>query len=136
MCMGGGGRATITAPDYSAYNQQFELQKSAIDSSMNSGSQLLQQQLMAATSQQQKLMQQELELKKANADDAGKTQSKVDAQALRLAALIGPPPPEKSAQAPVVGSNRGVETKKGKSELRIGLDSASRMGQGAGLNIT
>jgi hypothetical protein len=53
-----------------------------------------------------------------------------------MAALIGTPPPEKSASAPVVGSSRGIETKKGKSALRIGLDSTSRMGQGAGLNIT
>ena len=36
MC-GGGPRATITQPDYTAFNQQFELQKSAIDQSMNGG---------------------------------------------------------------------------------------------------
>lgn len=136
MCGGGGSRATITMPDYSAFNQQFELQKSAIDQSMNSGAQQLQQQLVAASKEQQKLLQQELDLKKANAEDAGKAQSKVDAQAMRMAALIGPPPPEKSATAPVVASERGTQTKKGKSALRIGLDSASRMSQGAGLNIT
>lgn len=136
MCGGGGSPATITMPDYSAFNQQFELQKSVIDQGMNSGAQQLQQQLVASSKEQQKLLQQELELKKANAEDAGKAQSKVDAQAMRMAALIGPPPPEKSATAPVVASERGMQTKKGKSALRIGLDSTSRMGQGAGLNIT
>jgi hypothetical protein len=136
MCGGGGSPATITMPDYSAFNQQFELQKSAIDQGMNSGAQQLQQQLVASSKEQQKLLQQELELKKANAEDAGKAQSKVDAQAMRMAALIGPPPPEKSATAPVVASERGMQTKKGKSALRIGLDSTGRMGQGAGLNIT
>ena len=56
------------------------------------------------------------------------------AQAMRMAALIGTPPPEKSASAPVVGGLRGVETKKGKSALRIGLDSSSRMSQGSNNN--
>ena len=136
MCGGGGGSgATITMPDYSAYDNQFDLQKSAIDQSMNSGAQLLQQQLADATTKQQKLLQQRLELKKAEAEDAGKAQSKVDAEAMRLSALIGPPPPEKSATAPVVGSERGAKTKKGKDALRIGLETTSRMGQGAGLNI-
>ena len=130
MC-GGGKGATITMPDYSAFNQQFELQKSAIDQGMNSGAQQLQQQLVASSKEQQKLLEQELELKKTKAED----QSKVDAQAMRLSALMGPPPPEKSATAPVVASERGLQTKKGKSALRIGLETTSRMGQGAGLNI-
>ncbi len=30
MCFGGGSRATITKPDYNAYDKQFELQKEAI----------------------------------------------------------------------------------------------------------
>jgi hypothetical protein len=96
---------------------------------MNSGSQLLQQQLTSAVSAKQEALNASLEQRKALAENT-------NAQAMRLAALMGPPPPEKSAAAPVVGSNRGIETKKGKSALRIGLDSTSRMGQGAGLNIT
>ncbi len=39
-----------------------------------------------------------------------------NAQAMRLAQVIGPPPPEKSAQAPVIGSKR---KKLGKERLRI-----------------
>ena len=127
MC-GGGGRATITQPDYNAYNKQFDLQKSAIDQSMNSGAQLMQQQLNQATVAKQEALSASLEQKKVLAENT-------NAQAVRLAALMGPPPPEKSAAAPVVAGDRGITTKKGKSALRIGLDSTSRMGQGAGLNI-
>jgi adenylosuccinate synthase len=128
MCMGGKA-ATITQPDYNAYNQQFELQKSAIDQSMNSGAQLMQQQLSQATTAQKEALAADLEQKKILAENT-------NAQAMRLATLIGTPPPEKSAQAPVVAGERGIQTKKGKSALRIGLASTSRMGQGSGLNIT
>ena len=127
MC-GGGKAATITQPDYNAYNKQFDLQKSAIDQAMNSGAQLMQQQLNQATTAKQGALAAELEQKKILAENT-------NAQAMRLATLIGTPPPEKSAQAPVVAGERGIQTKKGKSALRIGLDSTSRMSQGAGLNI-
>ena len=127
MC-GGGSRATITQPDYNAYNKQFDLQKSAIDQSMNSGAQLMQQQLNQAVVAKQEVLSASVEQKKLLAENTS-------AQAMRLAALMGPPPPEKSAAAPVVAGDRGITTKKGKSALRIGLDSTSRMGQGAGLNI-
>ena len=127
MC-GGGKAATITQPDYNAYNKQFDLQKSAIDQAMNSGAQLMQQQLSQATTAKQSALAADLEQKKILAENT-------NAQAMRLATLIGAPPPEKSAQAPVVAGERGIQTKKGKSALRIGLGSTSRMGQGAGLNI-
>ena len=127
MC-GGGKAATITQPDYNAYNKQFDLQKSAIDQAMNSGAQQMQQQLNQAVTAKQGALAAELEQKKTLAENTS-------AQAMRLATLIGTPPPEKSAQAPVVAGERGLQTKKGKSALRIGLDSTSRMGQGAGLNI-
>ena len=127
MC-GGGKAATITQPDYNAYNKQFDLQKAAIDQSMNSGAQLMQQQLNQAVIAKQEALSASVEQKKLLADNTS-------AQAMRLAALMGPPPPEKSAAAPVVAGDRGITTKKGKSALRIGLDSTSRMGQGAGLNI-
>ena len=126
MC--GGKAATITQPDYNAYNKQFDLQKSAIDQAMNSGAQQMQQQLSQATTAKQEALNASLEQKKILAENT-------NAQAMRLATLIGTPPPEKSAQAPVVAGERGLQTKKGKSALRIGLDSTSRMSQGAGLNI-
>ena len=126
MC--GGKAATITQPDYNAYNKQFDLQKSAIDQAMNSGAQQMQQQLSQATTAKQSALAADLEQKKILAENT-------NAQAMRLATLIGTPPQEKSAQAPVVAGERGIQTKKGKSALRIGLDSTSRMSQGAGLNI-
>ena len=60
----------------------------------------------------------------------------VSAQAGRLAALIGAPPPEKSAEAPVVGRARGTATSKGKGALRIERQLATAAGKGSGLNIT
>jgi hypothetical protein len=60
----------------------------------------------------------------------------VSAQAGRLAALIGAPPPEKSAEAPVVGRARGTATSKGKGALRIERQLTAAAGQGSGLNIT
>ena len=127
MC-GGGKAATITQPDYNAYNKQFDLQKSAIDQAMNSGAQLMQQQLNQSVTAKQEALNASLEQKKLLAENTS-------AQAMRLATLIGTPPPEKSAAAPVVAGDRGIQTKKGKSALRIGLDSTSRMSQGTGLNI-
>ena len=55
---------------------------------------------------------------------------------MRLATLIGAPPPEKSAKAPVVAGERGIQTKKGKGALRIERRLAAAAGQGSGLNIT
>jgi len=133
MCGGGSPpRATITQPDYTAFNQQFELQKSAIEQSMNNGI----QQLQAEFQNQLKDQNAELELiamdRRAQAEDAAAT----SAEARRLAVLVGTPPPEKTAQAPKVGSqDRGLDVAKGKKSLRIGR-SASKTAKGAGLNIT
>ena len=128
MCMGGQA-ATITQPDYAAYNQQFELQKNAIERQMAGGIQLKQDEMNAVVKQQQEQLAKTLDAKQRLAENTS-------AQAQRLAALIGPPPPEKSAEAPSLASGRGSQAKKGKSALRIGLDTAGRMGPGAGLNIT
>jgi hypothetical protein len=131
MC-GGGSPATITQPDYEAYDRQFEMQQTAINrmTAKKEGSiQRMQMKLNQSVAAKQETLSALLEQKKTLAENTS-------AQAMRMAALIGTPPPEKSASAPVVGGLRGVETKKGKSALRIGLDSSSRMSQGTGLNIT
>lgn len=134
MCMGGGGsRATITMPDTGAYDRQFQLQKSAIESQMNSSAMVMQQQLQGSLRKKEDLLSQisEAKTKQANSEQAASE------QALRMSALIGAPPPEKSAEAPVVGSrDRGLTTKKGKSALRISRPVSDRNGQGSGLNIT
>ena len=132
MCMGGGSPATITQPDYEAYDRQFERQQTAISrmTAKDEGSiQRMQMKLNRKVVAKQEALTALADQKKTLAENTS-------AQAMRLAALMGPPPPEKSASAPVVGRLRGAETKKGKSALRIGLDSSSRMGRGTGLNIT
>jgi hypothetical protein len=129
MCMGGGGRATITQPDYNQYNKQFDLQKAAIEQSMNGRANLMQASLNTAIRNQQAAYEQSAEVKKQLAETTS-------AQATRMATLIGTPPPEKSAEAPAVGRNRGTVTSKGKGALRIERRTATSAGQGAGLNIT
>jgi len=130
MCMGGGGsRATITVPKYDAFNRQFDLQRAAIEQSMNSGNQLLQTQLTAAYRDQEAARQSAVDASRQAAENTS-------AQAARLAQLIGTPPPEKSAQAPVVGRNRAAATAQGKTALRIESTASSGFGPGAGLNIT
>jgi hypothetical protein len=129
MCMGGGQAATITMPDTGAYDRLGQGQIDAMKSVMESGTQMKQQQLNAATLAQQKVMADLRDLRTQQANDTS-------AQAARLAALIGVPPPEKASEAPVVGRNRGTLTSKGKGALRIERAVASSSGQGAGLNIT
>ena len=130
MCMGGGGnRATITKPDYSAYDKQFQLQKDAIDSAMSSSTRLMQGELQAALKDQQTQRQKILDDRIMAVDNANE-------EARRLTTLIGTPPPEANAQAPDIGAReRGINTRKGKSSLRIGR-TAKKTAKGAGLNIT
>ena len=129
MCMGGGQAATITAPDQGAYQRQFDLQRSAIEQKINGQTNVLQSQLTAALRGNETIAQKSADAKRQIAENTS-------AQAMRMAALIGTPPPEKAAEAPVVGRNRGTLTSKGKGALRIERAVASSSGQGAGLNIT
>jgi hypothetical protein len=135
MCMGGGGgsRGTIMMPDTSAYDRQFEMQKAAIDSQMNNTAMLMQNQLQGALQDQNLLRQQIAEAKVTQADN----QKALEEEAKRMSVLVGAPPPEPTAQAPIVGTReRNVNTRKGKSALRIGRKVANSSGQGTGLNIT
>lgn len=133
MCMGGGGeRATIYQPDYNAYDKQFDLQRAAIDSQMNSSTMSIQQQLNSALQSQASVRQEIADSRTAKAEDA----SALNEEAMRLSTLIGAPPPEKSAQAPEIGSrDRDIKTTKGRKALRIGR-TANSSSQGTGLNIT
>jgi hypothetical protein len=129
MCFGGGGSAaTITMPDTGAYEREFELQRSAIQEQINSKNNLLQQELTTALRNKEGIAQQASDAKRQIAENTS-------AQAMRMASLIGTPPPEKSAEAPVVGRNRGTLTSKGKGALRIERSTATSASQGAGLNI-
>lgn len=134
MCMGGGGgRATITQPDYNAYNQQFQLQKDAIDQQMSNETLLMQQQLQSSLRDQNAVRSQIAEAQVAKADN----QKALQEEAKRLSVLLGPPPPEKSASAPEIGvRERDINTRKGKSSLRIGRKTSKGSAKGTGLNIT
>ena len=133
MCMGGGGnRATITQPDYSAYNQQFELQKAAIDQQMSNSSLLMQNQLQSSLRKQNAVRSEIAEARVVKADN----QKALQEEAKRLSVLMGPPPPEPTAQAPEVGTrDRDIQTRKGKSSMRIGRKTAKGSAKGTGLNI-
>ena len=48
MCGGGGSRATITMPDTAAYQQQFNLQRAAVEPQINGGITLQQNELQSA----------------------------------------------------------------------------------------
>ena len=134
MCMGGGGnRATITQPDYSAYNQQFELQKAAIDQQMSNSSMLMQQQLNSSLRKQSFLREEIRDAKVAKAENT----DRLEEQAQRLSVLMGTPPPEPNAQAPEIGvRDRDISTRRGKSSMRIGRKTAKGSAKGTGLNIT
>ena len=91
MCFGGGGsQATIQKPDYSAYNKQFDLQKSAIDQQMSNNSMLMQSQLQESLKQQTIVRQQVRDAQVAKAEN----QAKLEEEAQRLSVLVGTPPPE------------------------------------------
>jgi hypothetical protein len=115
-------------PDTGAYDRMGQAQIDAMKAVMEGETNKKQQELNAATMAQQKQLTELRDLRLQQANDTS-------AQAARLAALIGTPPPEKAAEAPVVGRSRGAVTTKGKGSLRIERKVASASSQGAGLNI-
>lgn len=125
MCSGGGGgRATIYAPDTGAYGrlaeQQLDLMKRTQDT------EILQKQnaLDASIRSTNDVLGQLREVSMARANNTS-------AYAARLAAVIGAPPPDKAAKAPVLGEDRAGQARpKGKRGLRIDKPQAGT------LNIT
>jgi hypothetical protein len=129
MCSGGKA-ATITMPDTGAYDRMAQLQMDAMRQQQDGAARLRQAELNSAIRAQESVL---TELRDFNVQRANDTA----ANAARLAALIGTPPPEKSAKAPVVGSNRaGMSRPKGKAGLRIDRPTANSQASGTGLNIT
>ena len=133
MCMGGGGnRATITVPDYGGYDRMFDMRKDAVMSQINSDTQALQQQVNDSLASITGVKEKIRDFKTAQAEDA----DRLEDQAQRLSVLMGTPPPEPTAQAPEIGTReRNINTRKGKSSLRIGLKTAKGSAKGTGLNI-
>ena len=126
---GGGSPAVIKQPDYSAFNQSFELQKATIQHEINNSNTVLQNSLQTALQDKQNALSQ---LAFASQSRAQATRD----AAMRLSQVAGPPPREKHAEPPKIGvDDRGVKTKKGKGSLRI-RRTATTNAQGSGLNIT
>lgn len=133
MCSGGGGGGgTITMPDTDAYDRQLDRQLQAMQSQYDGQMQLAQGRLNSALREQAKVLGELEDYRTQRAEEV----ASVEAEARRMANIVGPPPPEESAKAPVVGRDRfSGSGLKGKRALRI-----ARSGQayksGAGLNIT
>lgn len=132
MCSGGGGsRSTIYAPDTRAYDAMASQQLALMQQAQSSDVLTKQGQLDALVRDRIALQTQEQAVATARANST-------TAQAARLAALVGAPPPEKPAAAPVIGSGRtGQKRPTGKQSLRVDRAAATvSVGPGAGLNIT
>ena len=146
MCSGGGGsQATIYMPDTDKYNQQFEMQKAAIEAQMQNGTKLMQQQLQSSLQRKESLMEKltMLEMKKAN--DPATIDAMVDQRVATMMAASKSLIPEDSAQQVRIGASRdsdvegklGGAKKSGKAGLRIRRNpSQASTGTGVGLSIT
>jgi hypothetical protein len=118
-------------PDTRAYDAMASQQLGLMQQTQSSDVLAKQGQLDALVRDRTALQTQEQAIATARANNT-------TAQAARLAALVGAPPPEKPASAPVIGSDRtGEKRPTGKQALRIDRAAATvAAGPGAGLNIT
>lgn len=125
MCGGGAPQSTIIAPDYGAYNRMADAQLQTMQMVQSPAVLAAQQGVQAATVQQQKTLIDLAARRNAEANDTS-------AAAARLATLIGTPPPDKAAKAPVLASNRqGMSRPMGRKGLRVDLQPTAS----SGLNI-
>jgi len=136
MCFGGGGGGggVITMPDTGAYDRMFDRQLSMMQAAQSSELEGLQSSLLASQQEQTRLL---TKLNDYRTERAEETAS-VEAEARRMSNIIGTPPPEESAKAPVVGAARDKpksQRASGKRGLRIGRAVASSAGDAVGLNI-
>lgn len=136
MCSGGGGGGgVITMPDTGAYDRMYDRQLKMMEMAQSTEMTGYQSELDAAVQAQQDLITDLRDLREERAEDV----ASVEAEARRMSNIIGAPPPEESAKAPVVGKDRyGDKSKRqsGKRGLRIVRPTASSSGKAVGLNIT
>ena len=132
MCMGGGSmpRSTIVVPNYQEADRSLDRQVALMQNRQQTRTAMRQQELNAATEGQQRALTQLYGAQQQRANDTA-------ANAQRIAALVGAPPPEKPATAPVLASKRmGKSRPDGKNGLRINRQLASATAaQGTSLNI-
>ena len=137
MCMGGGGSqpaSVITMPDTGAYDRQFNQQLQMMQMAQSSEMTGYQSKLDSAVMKQQDLLTELRDLREENAESA----ASVEAEARRMSNIIGTPPPEASAKAPVVAGARDKpksQRAKGKRGLRIGRATADTAGKAVGYNL-
>jgi len=126
MCGGGAPRSTIIQPDYGAYNRMADMQMQTMQMAQSPAVLAAQQGVQAAALQQQQVLSGLVARRTAEANDTS-------AAAARLAALIGTPPPEKTAKAPVLASNRaGMSRPAGRKGLRVDLQPTATSGLNLG----
>jgi hypothetical protein len=121
-------------PDTGAYDRMYDRQLQMMQATQSSELEGLQAQLLDTQRQQESLL---TDLRDARTERAESVAS-VEAEARRMSNIIGPPPPEESAKAPVVGAARDkpkTQRASGKRGLRIGRAVASSSGDAVGLNI-
>lgn len=145
MCSGGSKAATITMPDTSAYDRQFDLQKEAIMQQMNSGMDKAQFQLQSSLKRNEQLMEKLVQLEEDEANDPGSIASMVDERIATMMSISESLVPDKGAAGVQVGASRksdvegalgGAKTK-GKAGLRIRRRTkAPTSGDGVGLSIS
>jgi hypothetical protein len=117
-------------PNTRAYDRMLNAQLDAMRMAQDGPVKLKQQELTAALDRQQQVLTELRDLKLQRANDTS-------ANAERLAALIGTPPPDKAATAPVIGSDRaGMSKPQGKRGMRVDRAVPSSSAAGTGLNIT
>lgn len=125
--------AVITMPDTRAYDRMADLQIAAMQEQQQGAAMLKQAELNQALRSQEQSLAELRDYKVQRANDTA-------ANAARMAAIIGAPPPEPTAKAPVVGTDRENMVKpKGKQGLRIdrvGRSAPTSQAKGTGLNIT
>ena len=125
MCGGGAPSSTIIQPDYGAYNRMADAQLQTMQMVQSPAVLAAQQGIQAATLKQQQALNDLAARKTSEANDTS-------ASATRLSALIGTPPPDKTARAPVLASNRqGKSRPMGRKGLRVDLQPSTT----SGLNI-
>jgi len=102
-----------------------------MQATQNSDAMIKQGELSTALAAQQQLLSDTKDFKIEQAKD-------VRANAARMANLIGAPPPDKTAQAPVVGRDRDSSKgkPKGRNSLKVRKNKSTSQGKGTGLNTT
>lgn len=125
--------AVINMPDTRAYDRMADLQIAAMQEQQQGAAMLKQAELNQALRTQEQSLSELRDYKVQRANDTA-------ANAARMAAIIGTPPPEPTAKAPVVGTDRENMVKpRGKQGLRIdrvGRTAPTSQAAGTGLNIT